>query len=323
MSNYLVTGAAGFIAHRVCELLLAEGHQVTGVDNLNDAYDPRLKHWRLERLVANPGFTFLRADIGESGSLAPLEGQSFDAALNLAARAGVRQSTENPWVYIDTNVTGTLNVLEFCRRNRIGKFALSSTSSLYGANNPLPYSETANTDRPLSPYAASKKGAEAMCYSYHHLYGIDVTVYRYFTVYGPAGRPDMSVFRFIQWIDKDLPVTVFGDGGQSRDFTYVDDIARGTIAGLKPVGYDVFNLGSDRPVQLMDMLRSVERRLGKQAKIEYRDAHPADVPATWADISKAREVLGWEPHISYEQGVDAAVDWYRANHGLAQSIYTG
>lgn len=323
MSNYLITGAAGFIAHRVCELLLAEGHRVTGVDNLNDAYDPRLKHWRLERLTSNPGFTFLRADIGQSESLAALEGQGFDAALNLAARAGVRQSTENPWVYVDTNVTGTLNVLEFCRRNRIGKFVLSSTSSLYGANNPLPYAETSNTDRPLSPYAASKKGAEAMCYSYHHLYGIDVTVYRYFTVYGPAGRPDMSVFRFIQWIDKDLPVTVFGDGGQSRDFTYVDDIARGTIAGLKPVGYDVFNLGSDRPVQLMDMLRTVERRLGKQARIEYRDAHPADVPATWADISKAREVLGWEPKTSYEEGVDATADWYMANRDMAQSIYTG
>lgn len=323
MSNYLVTGAAGFIAHRVCELLLAEGHQVTGVDNLNDAYDPRLKQWRLDRLMSDPGFTFLRSDIGQSESLAPLDGQRFDAALNLAARAGVRQSTENPWVYVDTNVTGTLNVLEFCRRNRIGKFVLSSTSSLYGANNPLPYAETANTDQPLSPYAASKKGAEAMSYSYHHLYGIDVTVYRYFTVYGPAGRPDMSVFRFIQWIDKGLPVLVFGDGGQSRDFTYVDDIARGTIAGLRPVGYDVFNLGSDRPVKLMDMLRTVERRLGKQANIEYRNAHPADVPATWADISKARKVLGWEPKISYEEGVGAAADWYMTNRDMAQSIYTG
>lgn len=323
MSNYLITGAAGFIAHRVCELLLAEGHQVTGIDNLNDAYDPRLKQWRLNRLASHPGFTFLRADIGEANALQPLEGRSFDAALNLAARAGVRQSTENPWVYIGTNVTGTLNVLEFCRRNRIGKFVLSSTSSLYGAHNALPYAETANTDRPLSPYAASKKGAEAMCYSYHHLHGIDVTVYRYFTVYGPAGRPDMSVFRFIQWIDKGLPVTIFGDGEQSRDFTYVDDIARGTIAGLKPVGYDIFNLGSDRPVRLMDMLRAVERRLGKQARIEYRDAHPADVPATWADISKARNVLGWEPQTSYEQGVDAAAGWYLANRELAQSIYTG
>lgn len=322
MSHYLVTGAAGFIAARVCELLLADGHRVTGLDNLNDAYDPRLKHWRLDRLKAHANFVFHEADIGRGDALAPLEGQNFDAVVNLAARAGVRQSTENPWVYIETNVTGTLNLLEFCRRNRTAKFILASTSSLYGADNPLPYNEATDTNRPLSPYAATKKGAEALCYSYHHLYGIDVTVFRYFTVYGPAGRPDMSVLRFVQWISEDRPVVVYGDGSQSRDFTYVDDIARGTIAGLRPVGYDTFNLGSDRPVRLMDLLRTVERLVGKEARIEFRPAHPADVPATWADITRAREVLGWEPRTSYEQGVGAVVEWYRANRDWLKLIRT-
>jgi len=292
------------------------------MDNLNDAYDPRLKHWRLDRLKAHADFAFHEADIARGGAMAPLEGQDFDAVVNLAARAGVRQSTENPWVYVDTNVTGTLNLLEFCRRNRTAKFILASTSSLYGADNPLPYNEATNTNRPLSPYAATKKGAEALCYSYHHLYGIDVTVFRYFTVYGPAGRPDMSVLRFVQWISEDRPVIIYGDGSQSRDFTYVDDIARGTIAGLRPVGYDTFNLGSDRPVRLMDLLRTVERLVGKEARIEFRPAHPADVPATWADITRAREVLGWEPRTSYEQGVGAVVDWYRANRDWVKLIRT-
>ena len=322
MSHYLVTGAAGFIAARVCELLLADGHRVTGIDNLNDAYDPRLKHWRLDRLKAHSNFLFHEADIGRGDAMAPLEGQGFDAIVNLAARAGVRQSTENPWVYVDTNVTGTLNLLEFCRRNRVGKFILASTSSLYGADNPLPYNEATDTNRPLSPYAATKKGAEALCYSYHHLYGIDVTVFRYFTVYGPAGRPDMSVLRFVQWISEDRPVTIYGDGSQSRDFTYVDDIARGTIAGLRPVGHGIFNLGSDRPVRLMDLLRTVERLVGKEARIEFRPAHPADVPATWADITRAREILGWEPRTSYEQGVGAVVEWYRANRDWVKLIRT-
>ena len=172
---------------------------------------------------------------------------------------------------------------------------LASTSSLYGANNPRPFQEDASTDGPLSPYAASKKGAEALCYTYHYLYDIDVTVFRYFTVYGPAGRPDMSLFRFVQWISEGRPVIVYGDGQQSRDFTYVDDIGRGTIAGLKPLGYEVINLGSDQPVVLMDAIRLVEELVGKRANIEYKPRHPADVLATWADISKAEELLALRP----------------------------
>jgi UDP-glucuronate 4-epimerase len=320
MANYLMTGSAGFIGSKVTELLLAQGHSVTGIDNINDAYDQRLKQWRLAQLQGKPDFTFHQLDICYRVGLRQIFHPEFDAVINLAARAGVRQSVENPWVYIDTNVTGTLNLLELCREFGIGKFVLASTSSLYGANNPRPFREDANTNGPLSPYAASKKAAEVLCYTYHYLYGIDVTIPRYFTVYGPAGRPDMSLFRFVQWIAEGRPVTVYGDGKQSRDFTYVDDIARGTIAALKPVGYEVVNLGSDRPAALMDAIRLVEQKLEEKAKVEYKPAHAADVPATWADISKARSLLKWQPETSLDQGIQRLVDWYQQNEEWAREI---
>lgn len=325
MASYMVTGAAGFIASKVTEFLLADGHTVVGVDNLNDAYDVRLKEWRLNRLRDRPGFRFHSVEISDRAALASVwsEVGPLDAVINLAARAGVRQSVENPWVYIDTNVTGTLNLLELCRTRGVKKFVLASTSSLYGAHNPMPYREDADTSRPLSPYAASKKAAEVMCYTYHSLYDLDVTVCRYFTVYGPAGRPDMSLFRFVQWISEGKPVTVFGDGQQSRDFTYVDDIARGTIAALKPLGYETINLGSDTPVVLMETIRLIEKLLGQEARLEFKPRHPADVTATWADISRAREQLGWEPRVSCEQGIANLVAWYQENRDWAREIRTG
>ncbi len=327
MSHYLVTGVAGFIANKVAEFLLAEGHTVTGVDNLNDAYDVRLKDWRLARIRNTPGFTFQNMDIADYEAVKALwksATQPFEAVINLAARAGVRQSVENPWVYVDTNTTGTLNLLEQCKEYGVSKFVLASTSSLYGSKNPRPFSEEANTDQPLSPYAASKKGAEAMCYSYHHLCHIDVSVVRYFTVYGPAGRPDMSLFRFTQWIHEGRPLTVFGDGSQERDFTYVDDIARGTIAAAKTkVGYEIINLGSDTPIVLMDVIRMIEKMVGKEATIEYKPFHPADIMATWANIGKAERLLGWRPQVSFEAGVQALVDWYQANRDWAKDIVTG
>ena len=324
MSCYLVTGVAGFIGWRVCEFLLADGHTAVGVDNLNNAYDVRLKHWRLAQLEGQPGFEFHHLDITDRSALArsTFNVQRFDAVINLAARAGVRQSVENPWVYFETNVTGTLNLLELCREFGVKKFVLASTSSLYGANNPRPFREDANTDGPLSPYAASKKAAEALCYTYHYLYDIDVTVLRYFTVYGPAGRPDMSMFRFVQWISEGQPVIVYGDGTQERDFTYVDDIARGTVAALKPMGYGVINLGSDEPIVLNDAIRLVEELVGKKAAIEYRPRHPADVLATWADISKAKELLNWRPQVSFEQGVAGLVAWYQENREWARDVAT-
>jgi len=238
---------------------------------------------------------------------------ALDGVINLAARAGVRQSIENPWIYLDTNYVGTLNLLDQCRKSGIKKFVLASTSSVYGQCNPVPYSEEMSTSQPLSPYAASKKAAESICYSYHHLYELDITVLRYFTVYGPAGRPDMSLFRFVQWISEEKPVIVFGDGRQSRDFTYVDDIARGTIAALGPAGYTTINLGSNDPTVLMDAIRIVEDTVGKKARIEFKDSHPADVPATWANITRARDQLHWAPTTTLEQGVNKLVEWYNEN----------
>jgi len=324
VQKLLVTGCAGFIGSKVCEFLISDGHTVIGLDDVNDAYDQRLKKWRLAQLEGMSGFTFHQLDICNRRALSLLasNAKGSDAVINMAARAGVRQSVENPWIYIDTNITGMLNLLECCREWGIKKFVLASTSSLYGANNPRPFREDANTDGPLSPYAASKKGSEAFCFTYHYLYGIDVTVLRYFTVYGPAGRPDMSLFRFVQWISEGRTVTVYGDGEQSRDFTYVDDIARGTIAGLKPLGYEIINLGSDRPVVLKHAIQLVERLTKQKAKIEYKPRHPADVLATWADITKAQSVLGWRPQTRFEEGVGRLVQWYQENHEWTKDIVT-
>jgi UDP-glucuronate 4-epimerase len=322
--KYFVTGVCGFIASRVAELLLDEDHHVLGLDNLNNAYDPRLKEWRLRRLMGRPGFEFHRGDICDRVTLASLLDAvpGINAVINLAARAGVRQSIENPWAYLDTNCTGTLNLLEAARERGIPKFVLASTSSLYGAHNAVPYSEAADTSRPLSPYAASKNAAEALCYTYHHLYKLDVSVLRYFTVYGPAGRPDMSLFRFVQWMREDRPVVIFGDGKQSRDFTYVDDIARGTVAALKPTGYGVFNLGSDRPAVLIDVVKIIERLLGKRAVLQFKESHPADVRETWANISRARQLLDWEPVVYLEDGIARLVEWYEQNRSWACEIDT-
>jgi nucleoside-diphosphate-sugar epimerase len=326
VSKYFLTGAAGFIASRVAALLLAAGHQVIGVDNLNDAYDVRLKRQRLDELRPIPGFEFFERDITDRAGLAALWESSQAAAsaavINLAARAGVRQSVQDPWAYFETNVTGTLNLPELCRRSGVPKFVLASTSSLYGRHNPLPFTETADTNQPLSPYAASKKAAEVLCHTYHTLHGLDVTVFRYFTVYGPAGRPDMSLFRFVQWISEGRPVRLFGDGAQSRDFTFVDDIARGTILGLRPLGYATFNLGSDRPWSLLDAVQLIEECTGQPARLEIHPAQPADVPATWANIDRARHDLGWEPQVSLPDGVERLVAWYRANRAWACEINT-
>jgi nucleoside-diphosphate-sugar epimerase len=243
--------------------------------------------------------------------------------VNLAARAGVRPSVENPWVYYQANCDGTLNLLDLCRRYRVPKFLLASTSSLYGAHNPVPYREDADTNRPLSPYAASKKAAETIAYTYHYLHQIDVSVVRYFTVYGPAGRPDMSIFRFTRWMSEGDPLVLFGDGTQQRDFTYVDDIARGTIAALRPLGYEVINLGGDRPVSMASVIEEISRLVGKPPRVERRPAHPADVPATWADIGKARALLAWAPTVSLEEGLRRTVQWYRENRTLASSLLLG
>ena len=322
--KYLVTGCAGFIGWKVTEFLIADGHTVVGIDNINDAYDVSVKNWRLAQLQELPNFHYNCLDICDVKTLEPLFAQDFDAVINLAARAGVRQSVENPWVYIDTNITGTLNLLELARTHQVNKFILASTSSLYGAKNPLPFNEEADTNGPLSPYAASKKGAEALCHSYHHLYDIDITIFRFFTVYGPAGRPDMSAFRFVKWISEGHPVIVYGDGKQSsRDYTYVEDIARGVIAGLKPLGYSVINLGSDSPIVLIDTINLIEELVGKKAELSHQPFHPADVRATWADIKKAEELLGWRPQVSFREGIAELVNWYQTHRSWVKDIPTG
>jgi UDP-glucuronate 4-epimerase len=319
----LVTGCAGFIGWKVCERLARDGHQVLGLDNFTEAYDVRLKEWRLSRLRPIPAFRFQRGDVSDREALRRLcREHGVEAVVNLAARAGVRQSLLDPWVYYSTNVVGTLNLLECCREFGIRKLVLASTSSVYGGAE-RPFREDQPADRPLSPYAASKKAAEELCYAYHHNYGIDVTVLRYFTVYGPASRPDMAVFRFVRWIAEGEPLVLYGDGSQERDFTYVDDIASGTALALRPVGYRVVNLGSDRPVPVSQVITLLEGLLGKRASVERRLPHPADAPATWADITRARGELGWEPAMPLAQGLARAVEWYQENRAWASRIAVG
>lgn len=319
--KYLVTGVAGFIASKTAELLLKSGHEVIGIDNLNDYYDVRLKEFRLEQLKVFSKFQFHRIDIENKTQLRNLfRENTFDAVINLAARAGVRYSMENPDVYMTTNAMGTLNLLDLMKDYGVKKFVLASTSSLY-AGQKMPFSETLPVNTPISPYAASKKAAEVMAYSYHHLYGIDVSIVRYFTVYGPAGRPDMSIFRFIKWIKEEQPIELFGDGTQSRDFTFVDDIALGTIAAIKDVGYEIINLGGGQnPISLQSIISILERLIGKKAIINNQAFHKADIKETWADITKASKILGWQPRVSIEEGLEKTVNSYFNNELLSQII---
>jgi len=406
---YLVTGAAGFIASKVAEMLLAEGHTVVGVDNLNDYYDVRLKDYRLSKLlgassfqlgadpkvsvyagkpdgasaaemakqtgrsarrgdgeanlkpelVGNPQVSGLKSQVLSSSSglrsqvsglasspqvsglksqvsgrftfhhldienLPALEevfkAHKFDAVFNLAARAGVRYSLEHPHVYLSTNTLGTLNLLECQRKHGVKKQVLASTSSLY-AGCPMPFTEDQPVNTPLSPYAATKKAAEMLAFTYHQLYGLDISVLRYFTVFGPAGRPDMAPFRFIKWIGEGTPITLYGDGTQARDFTYIDDIARGTILAAKPLGYQVINLGGGRnPISLQTVIAFLEKALGKKAQISGQPFHTADMKETWADITKAKRLLGWSPQVTPEAGFQRSVDWHVANRDWLADI---
>jgi len=322
MANYLVTGVAGFIGARTSELLIKDGNTVVGIDNLNEAYDMRMKDYRLKRLQSMDGFTFHKLDISDKSIIDELNGQTYDGVINLAAWAGVRASVKNPWVYVDSNMTGTLNMLELCRQTGTKKFVVASTSSIYGANPPYPTPESASSSEPLQPYAASKKGAEAMAHAYHHLYDIDVTVVRFFTVYGPAGRPDLSIFRFVQWVSEGRPVRVNGNGEQSRGFTFIDDIARGVILALKPVGYQIINLGGHEVITINNLIKLVEDVVGKKADVQYGPPDPADMRSNWADVSKAGELLGWEPQFNMRAGIERLVEWYNAEREWASEIIT-
>lgn len=310
MKKVLLTGAAGFIGAKTAEKLLARGIEVVGIDNLNDYYDVNLKKYRLSQ-ITSPKFTFLDLDIENKKALDDLfQTHQFDVVFNLAARAGVRYSMENPSIYMSTNAQGSLNLLECMKEHKVKKFVLASTSSLY-AGQPMPFKEDLAVNTPISPYAASKKAAEVMAYTYHYLYGIDVSVVRYFTVYGPAGRPDMSPYIFADSLLKGNELPVFGDGTQSRDFTFVDDIAEGTILAAKNVGYEIINLGGgNNPYTLLQMIELMEKYSGKKAKLKLSDKVKADMDVTWADISKAKKLLGWEPKVSFEEGIRQLMSWH-------------
>jgi len=318
--NILVTGAGGFIGHKIAEKLLLQNHDVLGLDNLNSYYDQNLKKWRINQLKNFSNFNFKKVDIENIENL-KFVFRDFrpQVIVNEAARAGVRYSIENPDVYFTTNVMGTLNLLKLCKLYHIDKFILASTSSLY-AGKEGPFLEDYEVNKPISPYAASKKSAEVLAYTYHFLYGIDVNVLRYFTVYGPAGRPDMSPFRFIKWVLEGTPLTIYGDGSQERDFTYVDDIADGTIKALKPIGYEIINLGSGIPYPLTKMISLIERYTGKKAKLNIEDFQKADMRKTWADNKKAKSFLGWTPEIGIEEGIRKTIKWMIKNWDWVKNI---
>ena len=318
----LITGAAGFIGSRTSQFLLDQNHKVVGIDNLNDYYDIRIKKFRLNLLNQDNNFIFYNGDIEDKSFLAEIfKKNSISRVINLAARAGVRYSITNPFIYASTNYYGALNLLDLMRENNISKYVMASTSSIYAGSN-IPYKEESSVNQPISPYAASKKAAELIAYTYHHQFNIDVSIVRYFTVYGPSGRPDMSVLRFIKWIDEEKPIILYGDGSQSRDFTYIDDIARGTIAASeKDVGYEIINLGGGKnPISINTLIAKIELLLNKSAVINQKPFHTADVDSTWADITKAKNILDWEPIISLDKGLEKTVSWYMKNKSWLKDI---
>ena len=308
----LLTGACGFIGWKTGEFLLEGGHEVLGIDNINDYYDTKLKEYRLFKLKAYNMFRFIKGDIEDVAFLKKVFDEFRpDIVINLAARAGVRASIENPYVYYTTNVLGNLNLLELSVKYKVKRFILASTSSLY-AGQKMPFTEDLPVNSPISPYAASKKSAEVTAYTYHYLYNLNVVVLRFFTVYGPASRPDMSLLRFLKWIYEARPVIIYGNGEQSRDFTYVDDIARGIILAMENIeGFEIINLGRGKePISIKEIIKKYEHLLNKKAKIVFKEKNKADMESTQADITKAKKLLGWTPLISIDEGLKRTVEWY-------------
>ena len=321
MKKVLVTGVAGFIAHKVCEFLLESGVEVVGIDNMNDYYDTKLKEFRLNDLEQRKGFTFFRGDIEDKSFLKDVfQKHQFKSIYNLAARAGVRYSIENPDIYVSTNIQGHLNVLNMAKEFNVKKVIIASTSSLY-AGKEMPFLESLNVNDPISPYAATKSAAEVMSYTYHHLYGIDVSIVRYFTVYGPLSRPDMAQLRFMKWIDNGQEIQLYGDGEQARDFTYVDDIARGTILAEKELGFEIINLGGGgEPISINYMIKEYEKHLGKKAVIKNLPFNKADMLVTMANIEKAKKLLSWQPETSFKDGLLKCFEHYQIHQDFYKSI---
>jgi len=311
--NVLVTGGAGFIGSHLCERLLERGDTVVCIDDFNDYYDPRIKRRNLAKCLVRASFRLIEGDILDEKTLDRAFGEvDCDVVVHLAARAGVRPSIQQPVLYEKVNVHGTTLLLEQVRKRGIRKFVFASTSSVYGANKKVPFAEEDRVDNPISPYAATKKSCELICHTYHHLFGIDIACLRFFTVYGPRQRPDMAIHKFTRLIDTGQPVPMFGDGSSRRDYTYVDDIMQGVLNAIDQCeGYEIFNLGESRTVALIDLIRLIEEYLGKEAKIKRLPEQPGDVPITYADITKARQKLGYNPRFPLEEGLRRFVEWYQ------------
>lgn len=319
----LITGVAGFIGYHLAQRLLQEGMEVIGIDNLNDYYDVSLKKARLERLVPQPGFKFELLDLSDRTGVTQLfQNHSFDYVVHLAAQAGVRYSLQNPWAYVDSNITGFINLLEGCRHSQIQHLVFASSSSVYGANTKVPFAVSDPVDRPVSLYAATKKANELMAHTYSHLYQIPMTGLRFFTVYGPWGRPDMAYFKFVEAIDRGKPIDVYNFGKMQRDFTYIDDIIEGVFRVMhKPpqtatvygsqARYKLYNIGNNQPVELMTFITVIEKALGKEAKKNFLPMQPGDVLTTYADVDDLMRDVGFKPTTSIEDGIHHFVQWYR------------
>ncbi|WP_320047922.1 GDP-mannose 4,6-dehydratase [uncultured Ilyobacter sp.] len=317
MKKYMVTGGAGFIGSHLCDYLLNEGHRVVVVDNFNDYYDVKIKERNVEENLKNPNYRLYRGDIRDFDFLKKIfEEESIGVVINLAAMAGVRPSLENPMLYEEVNVRGLMNLLELCKTHEINKFIQASSSSVYGNNKEVPFKETAVVDCAISPYAATKKSGEVMGHVYHHLYNIDMIQLRFFTVYGPRQRPDLAIHKFTRMITAGEAIPFYGDGTTQRDYTYIDDIIDGVVKSIKYLEnnkkvYKIFNLGESHTISLKEMVGTIETELGIEAKINRQPMQPGDVEKTYADISKAKEILGYDPKTEFKDGIRKFVQWYR------------
>jgi len=308
----LLTGAAGFIGSHLTERLLDDGYEVAGVDNFDNFYDPEVKRSNIKKSLENSNFKLIEADIRDAEAMDKGVWADIDIIVHLAARAGVRPSIEQPILYADVNINGTLVLLEAAKKHNVTKFIFGSSSSVYGNNEKVPFSEDDNVDYPISPYAATKKSCELICHTYHSLYGIDMTCLRYFTVYGPRQRPDLAIHKFARLIEQDKPIPVFGDGSMMRDFTYIGDIIDGTVAAIeKCAGFNIYNLGESKPIVVNDLIEYLEDALGKKAKKQHLPPQPGDVERTFADITKAKASLGYNPSTSIKEGLGKFVNWLR------------
>jgi UDP-glucuronate 4-epimerase len=315
--NFLVTGGAGFIGSHVCERLLNSGQKVWALDDLNSFYDPAIKERNLKEISA-PGrpFTFVRADLCDAKGVRTLfEQVAFDQVIHLAARAGVRPSLEEPELFQQVNVGGTVNVLEAARRHGVTKIVIASSSSVYGVNKKVPFAESDPVFSAISPYAATKLACESLGHVYHHIYGMDVTMLRFFTVYGPRQRPDLAIYKFAKLITEGKPIPVFGDGSNARDYTYITDIIDGVMAcAERKCGYEIYNLGESQTVTLSRLIELLETSLGRKAIIQRLPAQAGDVPLTYADITKSSQHFGYAPRVKIDQGIPLFVEWFKMGH---------